>query len=700
MHTFHLIAAFFATAVLSSDANAAPQLSAWTSDLKTSSFVTGSNAELTVQASGFAANERRDLSIDIRDWRDAPVRMMRESFTADAKGGWQGSFRLPTDRFGCFRVYVKSGDVALMKRGSRPAGLLTYMVTHGPRPSSASDAETFFGAYGSTDDMCVKAMGLRHGFGSCNPHVYLYKLLLYDMYRFGKEYWTEEGLAWARESYGRKRTGCVQEMLTDPVGERHMRHAIASMMRAVKARKSPGEHLVIEVLNIPDGSRTGEVKVAVEITDENGAVFAKYGPSRLDETKMCEARYEVDSAALAAKARAPRVRLVYEVAGSRGCGVAGSVVVADGLHPIDLAPANTWNHNAVKQAIRDQLRLTKADLALKDGRFTASFAADEPIRFAMLCGNGCIQYVQGMPGSAVERFRDVGDDWAVFQISPVCVGRHDLSGRYGKEAKKKGSGKREEGRGERYTLSVPGVAEAEWLYVNSVTNGETLALDDINEHATPPIFLRVPKAKLPGLKLKVDYLKLFRGEVPLDVAYGKTSYSVGKSIKSMQVTVTRFPLQARYPSVANANEVSFSVPVDADRDTMTYHAQLVGMSGRVWYSKPFVVEKPGPRRTMRLWNAAKDAAETIELPSARVPNQCRSPLARTRERHRPGERRAALVRDARRTVFVRDALEPRGPDGGRGGQAVRGFPQHVRRFDAEAHAGAGRILVAGVRRRR
>ena len=383
---------------------------------------------------------------------------------------------------------------------------------------------------------------------------------------------------------------------------------------AVSYRKclSPGEHLVVEVLNIPDGSRTGEVKVDVEITDENGVRFAKYGPDVLDEAKMCEVRYEVDSAALAAKARAPRVILTYEKDGAK-------TVVADGLHPIDLAPANTWNHNAVKQSIRDQLRLAKADLALKDGRFTASFAADEPIRFAMLCGNGCIQYVQGKPGSAVERFRDSGDDWAVFQISPICVGRHDLSGRYGKKAKKKGRGKREQGTGDRYTMSVQGVEEAEWFYVGKVTNGETLALDDINEHATPPIFLRVPKAKLPDLKLKVDYPKLFKGEVPLDVAHGKTSYSVGSSIKSMQVTVTRFPLQARYPSVADSKEVSFSVPVDADRNTMVYHAQLVGMSGRVWYSKPFVAEKPRPQRTMRLWNAAKDTAETIELPSARIP---------------------------------------------------------------------------------
>lgn len=97
---------------------------------------------------------------------------------------------------------------------------------------------------------------------------------------------------------------------------------------------SPGERLTVEVLNVPDGSRTGAVRVGILLTDEQGRTIAKYGPSVLDETKMDEVRYEIDTAALAAKVRAPRVKLAYEKDGVR-------TLVADGLHPIDLAPANT-----------------------------------------------------------------------------------------------------------------------------------------------------------------------------------------------------------------------------------------------------------------------------------------------------------------------------------------------------------------------
>ena len=360
---------------------------------------------------------------------------------------------------------------------------------------------------------------------------------------------------------------------------------------------SPGERLTIEVLNVPDGTRSGKVTVRAEVLDENGGCLLALPAKTLDETKLEDARYELDSAALAAKARAPRVVLTYEKDGMK-------TVVADGLHPIDLAPANTWNHLAVKQAIRDLAKPSKAEFTMNGRRVTASFVAEEPIRYAMLCGNGCIQYVQGKPGSAVERFRE-SEDWAVFQVSPICVGRHEV----GKE------------KGNKYTMSVRGIEEAEWLYVGKVTSGDTLELDDINGHATPPVYLRIPKAKLEGAVLVADYSSLgFKGTVPLDAAFEKKSYSVGRSIRSMQVTVTRFPLQARYPSVADSKEVSFSVDADADRRSMTYHVQFVTMSGKVWFSKPIVVEAKGPSADMRVWNAMTERTETLTLPSARIPS--------------------------------------------------------------------------------
>jgi len=359
---------------------------------------------------------------------------------------------------------------------------------------------------------------------------------------------------------------------------------------------SPGERLTIEVVSVPDGARQGPLEVAVELTDEHGQTLAQLDPKTLDEAKIGEARWELDSAALAVKARAPRVRLTWTKEGQ-------SVTVGDGLHPIDLAPANTWNHLAVKQPIRDLAPLTRAEFKMDGRRATVAFASSEPIRYAMLCGNGCIQYVQGKDGAVENRFREDADH-AVFQVSPITVGRHRLE----PDDKKP------------YMYVVAGVPEAEWLYMRNVTTGETFTCNDINEHASPSIYLRLPKAKLKDARLAVEYAQLgFKGEIPLQVAYDRLAYSVGRSKKAMQVTVARFMRQARYPSVADANEVSFSVDADDDRATMMYHAQVVTMSGMVWYSHPVIREKEGSLAAMRCWNAMTERAETLTLPAARVP---------------------------------------------------------------------------------
>ena len=358
---------------------------------------------------------------------------------------------------------------------------------------------------------------------------------------------------------------------------------------------SPGERLSIEVLNVPDGVRKGALEVAVQLTDENGRALQTLEAKTLDEATLAEARWELDSAALSHQARAPRVRLVW-----RKDGVVTNF--ADGLHPIDLAPANTWNHLAVKQPVRDIIPMREASFTMEGGRVKAAFVSPEPIRYAMLCGNGCIQYIQGKRGAAEERFRE-DEEYAVFQISPIVAGRHRLKP------------------GERpYSYTVAGVPEAEWYYLGDVTKGESFTCDDINEHASPSIYLRVPKSKLENASLAVEYSELgFKGEIPLKAAFDRLAYSVGTSKKSMQVTVARFRRQARYPSVADDKRVSFDVEADADRASMMYHVQAVTMSGKVWYSRPIVREAPEPTAKMRLWNAMTERAETLELPAARIP---------------------------------------------------------------------------------
>ena len=396
---------------------------------------------------------------------------------------------------------------------------------------------------------------------------------------------------------------------------------------------SPGERLSIEVLNVPDGARSGKVETRVDVLDDKGCVLKALEPRTLDEAALSESRYELDTAALAPLSRALQVRLSYRDAIVPDA----PFTIVEGFHPINLAPANTWDHVCARQPIRDlpDLKIAKAEVT--DGMASFAFSCGEPIRYAMLCGNGCIQYIQGKPGEPENLFRD-GDGWSVFQISPICVGRHTLDDGVPP-----------------YVLEVPGVDDAEWLYVREYSKGSRLELRDINCHATPPIYLRIPEAKLAGAKLKVEYVETFgpppdkkalkamskaeaqrfkiktnkrkkqtplnfRCEIPLDTVRREGAYTVGKSMKAMTVTVARFPLQCRYPRVANAGEVSFRVPVDADRNSMFYHFQVVTMSGKTWRSCPFVFEKDLGMGNMRCWSAMQGKAVTLELPKARMPD--------------------------------------------------------------------------------
>ena len=357
---------------------------------------------------------------------------------------------------------------------------------------------------------------------------------------------------------------------------------------------SPGERLTIEVLNVPDGSRSGPISVEVGILNDEGKVVRTLPVKLLDEAKLEEARYELDTVELAAVARALRMRLQWTKEGV-------TRMLEDGFHPVDIAPANTWNHLAVRQPIRDLAFPVKCEIRKDGSRMSANFISDEPIRYAMLCGNGCIQYVQGRPGSSVERFRE-SEERAAFQISPVCVGRHKAKDRP-------------------FVYRVRGAESAEWMYIGAVGKGESFSVDEINGHGTPPIYLSLPKSELKGKVLDVEYPDLpFQAEIPLDVAFERRAYSVGTSMKAMQVTVARFPLQARYPSVANAKVVSFSVDCDADRNSMMYHVQFVTMSGKTWFSRPFVEEAKDPSGKIRVWNAMKEKSETFSLPSARIPS--------------------------------------------------------------------------------
>ena len=106
-------------------------------------------ARMTLSASGFKPNATVKGDVRIVDEHEKEVGSQPLSFTTDAKGTWTGAVRLPTDRYGFFRVRVKTeSGTTLPKVGSRPKGCITYAVAHAPEERrDLTEDECFFGLF-------------------------------------------------------------------------------------------------------------------------------------------------------------------------------------------------------------------------------------------------------------------------------------------------------------------------------------------------------------------------------------------------------------------------------------------------------------------------------------------------------------------------------------------------------------------------
>ena len=398
---------------------------------------------------------------------------------------------------------------------------------------------------------------------------------------------------------------------------------------------SPGEMLYVEVLNVPDGSPRTDIFCTVSLADEHGAVVRTFPEARIDSALLEEKRFIVDSAGLS-PARALSVRLGWRTSDGRS----GSV--DEGFHPIDLAPGNAWNHKAVKQPLRDLARMERAAVEMTGNGIAAELVCAEPIRYAMLCGNGDILRIHGNPGPA-DRFVDDASN-AVFMVS--CTKWRPVSRRW------------EFFRTAQY--SVPGMQEAEWHLgagARSV-HGANYPVSWIGPYAEPS-FLRIPKHRLAGARLVVELPQVIDGEIPLDAAFRQGAFSIGAT-GGVQVTAARLDRQAYYPSPLKATSCAFTdVPVPNSR-SMAYCVQVVTMSGKTWRSRPFVREDADATFAAFRVPSVADGVQDVVLPAVRVPclEYDFSPVAGCVVRVQNGDRRWFGMSGG---PFVQSLLRNRGP---------------------------------------
>ena len=351
-----------------------------------------------------------------------------------------------------------------------------------------------------------------------------------------------------------------------------------------------GERLVFEVINIPDGSWKEAVTCFVTIKDVNGKVLKTFELQKLAGDKLSEVRFVAPGEDFAAE-RALQVSLSVR-SGNK------SWNFDKGFTPIGLRTGVTTDYQFAKHPLRDQLKPVKADFSYAGGKFKVDIQAGEPLRNVALNLNGDIVYLYDKD-DFISQFRD-SKDYAVFAISNfawISRGAKDL----------KGSG-----------FSVPGIPEAQWLYRKHLTRGEKVSYNWINRH-DDYYFLRIPRKKLADAKLRVVVKGLFDGEISLADVARKQIYSVCGN-GGHQLTVSVYKRFARYPRLIGKNSCQFEAELplgEMGSDSVFFHA--VGMSGKVYRSRPIIVEPAGKSIPVKLFSAYKNEAVTKMIPAARVP---------------------------------------------------------------------------------
>jgi hypothetical protein len=352
---------------------------------------------------------------------------------------------------------------------------------------------------------------------------------------------------------------------------------------------SPGERLIIDVLNVPDGVCKGKIDVKVELLDPTGKAVFSGTPQRVRATELRHLRFPVDSASVSETTRAATVRVTWMKDGTANA-------VEEGFHPISFLPAEGWCKKEVHQPLRDLAPVEASSrISMINGRVSASIKCKEAIRYAFLCGNGQIQHVAGNPQSACVRFRE-DDSNAVFAVSGVSPAFIDRR---------------------KFEYRLDGTSYAEWLDWRGVHTGRVFKTDWLSK-VGDPYYVRLPKDEVAKAFLDIDFGDVFKGRIPLESAFREGAYALGGA-KGVQFSVTRFRRQSRYPSVADSREISFDVPVDSDRASMMYHVQVVTMGGKTWRSNPFVAEPQAPSVEMTVKSAFNGILRKLSLPRIRVP---------------------------------------------------------------------------------
>lgn len=378
--------------------------------------------------------------------------------------------------------------------------------------------------------------------------------------------------------------------------------SIPNLILSTRKILTLGETLIVELVNVPDGTDAGRYEVAVALQDEAGQVVHEFEPVTFDSAALQEERLSLPSETLAdAQALVP----VVAIRGYRG----EDITLDSGFHHINLRATWNWDYLTVRQPLRDMLRDAEVELAWEppadaEGPLTLTGTASAP---------GALGLVELL-----------GDDDEVYAV--------DRNGEFLRDDPN-------------YELFL-----VEYRSINTIPMQGAVTL----RNATSPIWRSEGPELVPvevegdvpaqRIELQTDASESVRWvyfAVPredLDVAeldwnFDTGSFSVGlsevleKKIVAydfegpIHVTVQPYRRQVDMPSHLTEREVTFEVPIWPEIATEQFHLRITTADGKQFRSRPLLLPEAdsGARVPLRIYSEAQGGPVDVQVAASRVP---------------------------------------------------------------------------------
>jgi concanavalin A-like lectin/glucanase superfamily protein len=358
-----------------------------------------------------------------------------------------------------------------------------------------------------------------------------------------------------------------------------------------------GEVLEVELLNIPDSDSNETYTAKLILKNLNAEVLEQFPTEKFTVKQMKDVTFNIPTTQFPqAAVLRPELKIVS---------VKGKKYTFSNLHYVRLHPTISWDYQSVKQCLRDQI-------------------TPESVQLNVTADNGKVKITGAIKTNeklaSVEILEDEREVFGIDRANEFDPNRDLIIYLEGSASKNT------------YLTGKITVAGASNVYARPIehANSDFLGLKvkgnvlNINQRLNTlhrSFLLRIPRKDATKTILKCS-LNGKNFDIPVTRLMNKGAFGMALNKNQGFVKISQLNKQPDIPVRLNGNTAKFAFTTIPTYKYPVYSMRAIGVSGRIYRSKPFMPIKPEatPAETINVWNEFTNKPVAIKIAESRIPD--------------------------------------------------------------------------------